>query len=341
MRAELPVTDRPTDIPADMPSDLSARMRWRRARRAALDHLLRLVAESSLADQLVLRGSMVMPAWVGAGAREPGDLDWIVPRPLIVPIDPLHPYPYVADLAVVQQWPEAADGADAYEMWMQEEYDTRGLRAVQPPEGLRWITEPEPETETVPHRELLALVRQRPVAAPGVVLDPDAARDDGTWTYSEYDTPGVRVTVPWRADGLPPGEARMDFARDERLPQAPVCTAVPRGDGGAPAVVRTASRELSLAWKLLWLHTGATTEGRAQGKDLYDAVLLAETRGMRLPARLLRTVFPPGVAPPMGEVVRAWSVEWESFRAEHTAVRGSAEVWLDRLCRALASVTAP
>ncbi|MGI5378823.1 nucleotidyl transferase AbiEii/AbiGii toxin family protein [Streptomyces sp. CA-251387] len=331
-----------TDRPTDMAAGTSARLRWRRARRAALDHLLRLVAESSLADRLVLRGSMVMPAWVGAGAREPGDLDWIVPPPLIVPIDPLDPYPYVDDLAVVQQWPEAADGAGAYEMWKQEEHDTRGLRAVQPPEGLYWIHRPEPESETVPpHRELLDLVRQRPIAAPGVVLDPDAARDDGTWTYSEYDTPGVRVTVPWRADGLPPGEARMDFARDERLPQAPVCTAVPRADGGAPAVVRTASRELSLAWKLLWLHTDAATEGGAQGKDLYDAVLLAESRGMRLPARLLRTVFPPGMAPPTGDLVRSWSVEWESFRAEHPAVQGSAEEWLDRLCRALTSVTAP
>ncbi|MET9832289.1 nucleotidyl transferase AbiEii/AbiGii toxin family protein [Streptomyces sp. NPDC006385] len=316
--------------------------RWRGARRAALDHLLRLVAESSLADLLVLRGSMVMPAWVGGEAREPGDLDWIVPQPLIVPIEPLYPYPYVDELAVVQQWPEAADGAGGHEMWEHEEFDTRGLRAVLPPEGLRWITEPEPEPETVPpHRELLDLARRRPVAAPGVVLIPEAARDDGTWTYSEYDTPGVRVTVPWRADGLPPGEVRLDFARDERLPQAPVCTAVPRGDGGAPAVVRTASRELSLAWKLLWLHTDAATEGLAQGKDLYDAVLLAETRGLRLPTRLLDSVFRPRAVPPTPNVVRSWSVEWDAFRAGHPRVRGSAEEWLDRLCRALATVIAP
>lgn len=105
-------------------------------------------------------------------------------------------------------------------------------------------------------------------------------------------------------------------------------------------MVRTASRELSLAWKLLWLHTDATTEGLAQGKDLYDAVLLAETRDMRLPARLLRAVFPPGATPPTGDVVRSWSVEWESFRAQHPTVQGSAEEWLDRLCRAT-SVTGP
>ncbi len=80
--------------------------RWRIAHRAVLDHLLGLVAGSPLGDALVLRGSMVMPAWVGAAAREPADLDWIVPRPLLVPLDPEHPYPYVEALDVVQQWPE-------------------------------------------------------------------------------------------------------------------------------------------------------------------------------------------------------------------------------------------
>ncbi|MEJ8646348.1 hypothetical protein WKI68_43985 [Streptomyces sp. MS1.HAVA.3] len=46
-------------------------------------------------------------------------------------------------------------------------------------------------------------MRERPVAAPGVVLDVDAARDDGTWTYSEYDTPGIRLTIPRDAAARP------------------------------------------------------------------------------------------------------------------------------------------
>ncbi|MER6319914.1 hypothetical protein ABT237_40140 [Streptomyces sp. NPDC001581] len=57
---------------------------------------------------------------------------------------------------------------------------------------------------------------------------------------------------------------RPDFARDEWLPEPPVLTAIPRGDGTGPTVVRTASRELSLAWKLLWLHAHCAAEGRAQ-----------------------------------------------------------------------------
>ncbi|WP_327434473.1 nucleotidyl transferase AbiEii/AbiGii toxin family protein [Streptomyces sp. NBC_01236] len=317
--------------------------RWRIAHRAVLDHLLGLVVGSPLGDALVLRGSMVMPAWVGADAREPADLDWIIPRPLLVPVDPEHPYPYVEDVEVVQQWPEAADGADRYEIWKFEEFDTGGLRPVVPPEGLRWIIEAEPE-DCPPHETLLDLVRERPVAAPGVVLHADAARNDGTWTYSEYDTPGIRLIVPWEAEGLPPGEVRLDFARDEWLPEPPVLTAIPRGDGTGPTVVRTAGRELSLAWKLLWLHADCATEGRAQAKDLYDAVLLAEAEATKLSPRLLRKVFrhEPGNTAAADalrlDAVALWSVDWEDFRADHPHVRGTAEEWLERLSRALEPV---
>ncbi|MFD4871187.1 nucleotidyl transferase AbiEii/AbiGii toxin family protein [Streptomyces sp. NPDC058412] len=317
--------------------------RERAAHRAVLDHLLGLVAGSPLGDDLVLRGSMVMAAWVGADAREPADLDWIVPPPLLVPIDAGHPYPYVEGVEVVQQWPEAADGADRYEIWKFEEFDTRGLRPAVPPEGLRWVLEAEPEG-CPPHETLLDLVRERPVAAPGVVLDADAARDDGTWTYSEYDTPGIRLSIPWEAEGLPPGVVRLDFARDEWLPEPPVPTAIPRGDGTGPTVVRTASRELSLAWKLLWLHADCAAEGRAQAKDLYDAVLLAEAEATRLSPRLLRTVFrhEPGRTAAADalclDAVALWSVDWEAFRANHPQVRGTAQEWLERLGRALEPV---
>ncbi|MGW0843157.1 nucleotidyl transferase AbiEii/AbiGii toxin family protein [Streptomyces sp. NPDC002787] len=314
--------------------------RWRAAHRAVLDHLLHLVAGSPLGGDLVLRGSMVMPAWVGAAAREPADLDWIVPQPLLVPLDPAHPYPYVEGLESVQQWPEAADGAGRYEIWKFEEFDTGGLRPAVPPEGLHWVVEAEPE-ERPPHLALLDLVRERPVAAPGVVLDVDRAQPDGTWTYTEYETPGVRLIIPWSADGLPPGEARQDFARDEWLPELPVWTAIPRGDGTGRTVVRTPGRGLSLAWKLLWLHADCAAEGRAGAKDLYDAVLLAEAEATRLPPRLLREVFrrePGGTAtadPLRLDTVALDSVDWEAFRAAHPQVRGTAEEWLERLSRAL------
>ncbi|MFE7857327.1 nucleotidyl transferase AbiEii/AbiGii toxin family protein [Streptomyces sp. NPDC057403] len=317
--------------------------RRRLAHRAVLDHLLRLVADSPLGDALVLRGSMVMPAWVGADAREPADLDWIVSRPLLVPVDPAHPYPYVEEVDLVRQWPEAADGGDPYEIWKFEEFGTQGLRAVAPPEGLHWIVEVEPEA-CPPHETLLDMVHERPTAAPGVTLDAEAARNDATWTYSQYDTPGIRLIIPWEAEDLPSGEARLDFARDEWLPEPPVWTAIPRGDGAGPTVVRTAGRELSLAWKLLWLHTDCAAEGRAQAKDLYDAVLLAEAEATKLSPQLLRKVFrhEPGNTAAADalrlDAMTPWSVDWEDFRADHPQVRGTAEEWLERLGRALERV---
>ncbi|MDG6101848.1 nucleotidyl transferase AbiEii/AbiGii toxin family protein [Dactylosporangium aurantiacum] len=50
----------------------------RRARRAALEHVLGVLTRSRWAEHLVLRGSVTMAAWVGEAAREPGDLDYVV-----------------------------------------------------------------------------------------------------------------------------------------------------------------------------------------------------------------------------------------------------------------------
>ncbi|MEU7164585.1 nucleotidyl transferase AbiEii/AbiGii toxin family protein [Streptomyces morookaense] len=51
---------------------------WYAARRHALDHVLAAVAGSEWAEHLVLRGSVLLKAWYGAAAREPGDLDFVV-----------------------------------------------------------------------------------------------------------------------------------------------------------------------------------------------------------------------------------------------------------------------
>ncbi|MEU6039037.1 nucleotidyl transferase AbiEii/AbiGii toxin family protein [Actinomadura sp. NPDC047616] len=55
--------------------------RWYAARRRAVDHVLAAVGESPWADNLVLRGSVLLRAWYGAAAREPGDLDFVVVPP--------------------------------------------------------------------------------------------------------------------------------------------------------------------------------------------------------------------------------------------------------------------
>ena len=313
------------------------------ARRAALDHVLALVADAPWSGSLVLRGSMVMPAWVGDAAREPADLDWVVPEDA-AGADPLDPYPYLDRLDLVQQWPEAADGAARYEMWTCEEFGTDGRRPVLPPEGLSWLADEDVVESGPPYLDLLERVAERPGAAPGVRLEAAAARVDGTWTYAYDRTPGVRLLIPWHADGLPPGAVRLDFARDERLPEPPVWTLVPRGDGGSPAAVRTASRELSLAWKLLWLHTDSRDGGRAQGKDLYDAVLLAEAPDTALSPRLLRAVF-RDTAGPVTDLLRPaaisrWDVDWAGLHERHPRVTGTAGEWLRRLGAALGTAVA-
>jgi hypothetical protein len=304
------------------------------AHRRALDHVLALVAGAACGDSLVLRGSMSMLAWVGDRARPPGDLDWVVRPPAGVPVDDRAPYPYVENLDMVRLWPEVAHGAGNPRIWELEDFDAGGFAPRLPPEGLRWVGPEELAEAGTPHVDVLDLVRERPAAGPGVVLDPDAATVDATWGYTYeavdgQDGGGVRITLPWRGDDGERGSVQLDFAYDERLPEPPAFAAVPRADGGPPTVVRSASRELSLAWKVQWLAADQATEARAAGKDLYDAVLLAELDGVRLPPRLRRRVLRDVPDP---EAVRGWAVDW--------AGPDDPRVWLDRLAVALRRQTA-
>lgn len=59
-------------------SDPATGQRWQAARRAAMRHLITVIADTSWAQHLILRGSVTMSAWFGAAAREPGDIDFVV-----------------------------------------------------------------------------------------------------------------------------------------------------------------------------------------------------------------------------------------------------------------------
>ncbi|MDW6060331.1 nucleotidyl transferase AbiEii/AbiGii toxin family protein [Streptomyces sp. FXJ1.4098] len=52
--------------------------RWYAARHRATDLVLAAIADSPWAEHLVLRGSVLLRAWYGEAAREPGDLDFVV-----------------------------------------------------------------------------------------------------------------------------------------------------------------------------------------------------------------------------------------------------------------------
>ena len=97
------------------------------------------------------------------------------------------------------------------------------------------------------------------------------------WTYERV--PGHRLVLPWTTPGLPGGQVQLDFVFQERLPTPPLPTEI------AGVHLSAADRELSLAWKLMWL----ACDTYPQAKDLYDAVLLAENS--TLPLTLLETVL--------------------------------------------------
>ncbi|MET9464155.1 nucleotidyl transferase AbiEii/AbiGii toxin family protein [Streptomyces sp. NPDC006544] len=151
------------------------------------------------------------------------------------------------------------------------------------------------------------------------------------WTYERV--PGRRLVLPWSAPGMRGGQVQLDFVFNEPLPVAPEPVRV------AGVGLLGATRELSLAWKLLWL----AGDMYPQGKDLYDAVLLAESRV--LPYPLLVEVFrlsgefedagghrPP--APGMFEGLAR--TDWSPFHAEYPGIAGSAESYANRLLEALA-----
>ncbi|MFE3448937.1 nucleotidyl transferase AbiEii/AbiGii toxin family protein [Nonomuraea sp. NPDC059194] len=249
--------------------------RWRQARRIAIDHLVQIVADSPWSEHLVLRGSLLLEAWVGERAREPGDLDWVVP--------------YTVNL--------------------------------------------ESPLTAAMFKDVVAAATAHPIALDGVRVDADDIAVDDIWTYER--APGRRLVFTWHADGLPSGTVQLDFVFNEKLPVPPTVTLIPRAGGASSTLVQAVTPELSLAWKILWL----ASDMYPQGKDLYDAVLLAER--VSLPPGLLRQVLVDALGEREATVFDAEAVrslempDWAEFRAEYPQVKGRAATWLQRLARAL------
>ncbi|GAB1817968.1 nucleotidyl transferase AbiEii/AbiGii toxin family protein [Herbidospora sp. RD11066] len=239
--------------------DAETGRRWRRARRRVIDLVLAVVAGSPWADHLVLRGSLLLEAWVGEEARDPGDLDFVV----------------------------------------------------------------VPQELTLESPEIVAmfrgLLRSVAGAAHGdLEINAAAATADDIWTYDRV--PGRRLVFVWRADGLPAGTIQLDFVCGEHLPMPPIVASIPRSGGGTTSVLAV-TPELSLAWKILWL----ASDSWPQGKDLYDAVLLAER--VTLPEGLLDEVlgdeatYPPDFS----------FLDWDAFKKEYPQVKGDRDHWVKRL----------
>ncbi|WP_078964822.1 nucleotidyl transferase AbiEii/AbiGii toxin family protein [Streptomyces aureocirculatus] len=167
-----------------------------------------------------------------------------------------------------------------------------------------------------------------------VHIDGTGAVTEDIWTYDRV--PGRRMLLPWTAAGTAGGTVQLDVVFNETLPTPGRRTALgPLGDGPGCRVLAV-SPQLSLAWKLLWL----TTDTHPQGKDLYDAVLLAEHTPPDYAT--VRAAFvhggEDGLRPPDSDWMARMCVadEWEHFEAEYPWVTGGPAPYEDRLARALA-----
>ncbi|MFF1257981.1 nucleotidyl transferase AbiEii/AbiGii toxin family protein [Streptomyces sp. NPDC058321] len=171
-----------------------------------------------------------------------------------------------------------------------------------------------------------------------VRVDAAGAVTEQIWTYDRV--PGRRMLLPWTTPGTAGGTVQLDVVYGELLAAPAVPTALrPLGDGPAvrlPAV----TPELSLAWKVMWL----INDMHPQGKDLYDAVLLAD-RGV--PAyEVLRGAFVlagdellrPGGRWWLEEIASYADVGWEHFQHEYPNVTETAEEYVARLSAALEPV---
>ncbi|MDQ1010929.1 hypothetical protein QFZ82_005414 [Streptomyces sp. V4I23] len=164
-----------------------------------------------------------------------------------------------------------------------------------------------------------------------LTIDASGAESEYIWTYDRV--PGRRMVLPWSVPGLPGGQVQLDFVFNERLPREAVRTTV------AGTELQAASPELSLAWKLQWLLTDVYT----QGKDLYDAALLAERHPLSY--ELLDEVFRlTGEWPyPYRETVLFEDVveavgyaEWDHFAADYPQFADDERVYAERLLTAIA-----
>ncbi|MER5730041.1 nucleotidyl transferase AbiEii/AbiGii toxin family protein [Streptomyces sp. NPDC002138] len=171
----------------------------------------------------------------------------------------------------------------------------------------------------------------------GLSMPAAAAVSEYIWTYERV--PGRRLVLPWSAPGLPGGQVQLDFVFNEPLPVAPEPVRV------CGVRLLGATKELSLAWKLMWL----AGDLYPQGKDLYDAALLAQH--CTLPYALLEDVFRAsgeweaegGTLPPTPETFEGLgNADWDEFVKEYPGIASSGpDTTADGYARRLRAALAP
>lgn len=200
--------------------------------------------------------------------------------------------------------------------------------AAREPGDLDFVITPHTIASTSP--DATALLRDIKTAvrsAAGTGVQADGITETAIWTYERAD--GRRLAIPFSTPDAPEGHVQVDIVFGERLPLPPQALRLP----GIDRPLLAAPAPLSLAWKLLWL----ATDLYPQGKDLYDAVLLAEHTIVDL--ALVRDLMRPELGTEadtfMAESVLAWDVDWINFTDEYRGITGTADQWIRRLAIAL------
>lgn len=200
-------------------------------------------------------------------------------------------------------------------------------RAAREPGDLDFvITPPTVTSDSADAHELFSGITAALATTPGAGLQPDQATQSAIWTYERAD--GRRIVIPFSTPGLPDGSVQVDIVFGENLPMAPEPLTVL----GVPVTAVTAG--LSLAWKLQWL----ATDMYPQGKDLYDAVLLAEHTTVDL--ALVRDLIRPELGDEADRftavTVLGWTdIDWRNLTDAYPTIDGTVTDWLRRLALAL------
>lgn len=200
--------------------------------------------------------------------------------------------------------------------------------AAREPGDLDFVVTPHTITsDSADARTLLDDIKTAARTASGAGLQPDRITESAIWTYERAD--GRRLVIPFSTPEAPDGHIQIDVVFGEKLSLPPEALILP--DVDQPLLAAPAP--LALAWKLLWL----ATDMYPQGKDLYDAVLLAEhtTVDQALVRQLMRPELGAEADTFTAETVMSWQVDWSNFTDEYAGIRGTAEQWTRRLALAL------
>ncbi|WP_433113494.1 nucleotidyl transferase AbiEii/AbiGii toxin family protein [Micromonospora sp. CA-246542] len=200
--------------------------------------------------------------------------------------------------------------------------------AAREPGDLDFVVTPHTiASDSTDARALLDDIKTAVRTVPGAGLQPDRTTEAAIWTYERAD--GRRLVIPFSAPGAPDGHVQVDVVFGEELPLPPEALTLP--DLDQPVLAAPAS--LALAWKLLWL----ATDRYPQGKDLYDAVLLAEHT--TVDRALVRQLMHPELGAEAdnftAETALSWQVDWTNFTDGCPGITGTADQWARRLALAL------